>query len=95
MRLHSPQRQIRLVLAAVAGLAIGGSFIGSGEARAAESVAVAGPAPAGATDVSAVRRQRHVRRPPIRSNADSMASQPPDRPSFGYGVGDNSTYGGG
>lgn len=85
----------RLGVAAVIGLAIGGSVLASGVADARASQLTVSPARAQWTDVSAARKQRHTRRPPIRNNADSMASQPPDRPSFGYGVGDNSTYGGG
>jgi hypothetical protein len=93
MRLRSPNHRDVITLAALVGLAIGGSF-------AAEAGAIRQPPGATSgqlanTDFSAARKQRHSRRAPARSNADSMASQPPDRPSFGYGVGDNSRYGGG
>jgi hypothetical protein len=93
MRLRSPNHRDVITLAALIGLAVGGSF--AAEAGPLRQSPGATAKQLADTDFSAARKQRHVRRPPVRSNADSMASQPPDRPSFGYGVGDNSTYGGG
>lgn len=81
-------------LAALIGLAIVGSFATADAGYVGQRSGTVG-AQIAATDFSAARKQRHARRPPSRSNADPVASQPPDRPSFGYGVGDNSRYGGG
>ena len=93
MRLRSPNHRDVIALAALVGLAVGGSF--AAEAGVSRQPPGATSEQLANTDVSAARKQRHARRPARKSNADSMASQPPDRPSFGYGVGDNSTYGGG
>lgn len=93
MRLRSPNHRSVFMLAALVGLAVGGSTAAKADAFKQPPGATGGQATA--TDFSAARKQRQTRRPPIRDNADSMANQPPDRPSFGYGVGDNSTYGGG
>jgi hypothetical protein len=93
MRLRSPNQRSAITLAALIGLAVIGGFT-TAEAGIIRQPPGATDAQPAATDVGAARKLRHARRP-ARSNADSMASQPPERPSFGYGFHDNSSYGGG
>ena len=85
-----------VLLAAAVAVVIGvGMSAAPDAAVAAVSSHVATHDLAAATEVGAARRQRQARRRAAPDNANATTAPPPSRPAFGYGIGDNSRYGGG
>jgi hypothetical protein len=92
MQRHLVNLMVALMLAALIGLASSGGFTATADAGVGPHPVATGARLAD-TDFGAARRPRHARR--ARSKAEPVVSPPPSRPSYGYGIGDNSTYGGG